>query len=100
MPECRTRSAWRSHEESRRRRKDPPDAVEIHRGHLLSESLVVHPREKRRRGPPRCSCLELLERSRPILLEQAGHGAVGQKTPIRLTPRAVVRLIGGISDAL
>lgn len=44
--------------------------------------------------------LELLERTRPVLLQQAGEGAVGEKPSAGLTGRAVVGLVSGIDDSL
>src|SRR6185437_3326093 len=43
---------------------------------------------------------ELVERFRPILLEQAGQGSIGKKPAAGLAARAVVRLVLGVPDAL
>src|SRR5215469_1537509 len=43
---------------------------------------------------------ELLERLRPIALEQPRETAVGEELSASLTTRAIVRLIVGVADAL
>src|SRR4051794_5079227 len=51
----------------------------------------------RRRGS---SLLHLLKGARPIALEQARQGPVGEQLAVRLTARAVVALVCRIDDAL
>src|SRR6266487_5495923 len=44
--------------------------------------------------------LPLLERSRPIPLQEPRHGAVGEYSSIRLAAGAVVHLVRGVTNAL
>src|SRR6476661_5581760 len=44
--------------------------------------------------------LHFVDRSRPILLEEPRHRPVGQQSPVRLTSRAVVRLVVRVSNPL
>ena len=53
-----------------------------------------------RRGAPGSPALHLLERTRPVLLEESREGAVGQDAAAILTLRAVVRLVRTAHDAL
>src|SRR2546423_8592961 len=57
----------------------------------------------------RCACrgdrsmassLELLDRARPILLQQPRQRAIGEQPPFRLTTRAVVRFVVAVANAL
>src|SRR5688572_23564133 len=63
-------------------------------------SCARTPPENRRRRSRRWSCFELLERSRPILLEESRHRAVGEQTTICLTALAIVRLVVRVPNAL
>ena len=44
--------------------------------------------------------LDVVDGARPVVLEQAGHRAVGQNAAARLAARAVVRLVVGVADPL
>ena len=44
--------------------------------------------------------LQLLERLRPVVLEQTGEGTIGEQLAPCLTSGAVVGLIGGVDDPL
>src|SRR5580765_829336 len=46
------------------------------------------------------AALQLLQRFRPVLAEEPRHRPIGQEPPAGLTPRAVVRLVLGVDDAL
>src|ERR1700675_2445892 len=43
---------------------------------------------------------ELVDRARPILLQQSRQGAVREQLPVGLAARAIIRLIVGVPNAL
>src|SRR4051812_7360537 len=58
---------------------------------------------QRSRRKPAFSCpefLEVVDRLRPVVLQQPGERSVREELSARLAPRAVVGLVLGVDDAL
>ena len=71
------------------------------RGSRLVGTAQGRPRARLRAVPPLAApLLELLERARPVALEQPRERAIREQLSLRLAGCAVVRLVAGVDDPL